>query len=92
MARGSRWRFPANGTGARLTLSLSPGVYRVITDSRLPNGDLHAMRMELWLEAEQEACVQLQKQAVSLAEQAVDFTLADFQAEARTAIRPQRRS
>lgn len=76
----------------RLTLSLSPGVYRVITDSRLPNGDLHAMRMELRLEAEQEACVQLQKQAVSLAEQAVDFTLADFQAEARTAIRPQRRS
>ena len=54
----------------------------MITDSRLPNGDLHAMRMELRLEAEQEACVQLQKQAVSLAEQAVDFTLADFQAEA----------
>lgn len=83
---------PGQWDGARLTLSLSPGVYRVITDSRLPNGDLHAMRMELRLEAEQEACVQLQKQAVSLAEQAVDFTLADFQAEARTAIRPQRRS
>ena len=73
---------PGQWDGARLTLSLSPGVYRVITDSRLPNGDLHAMRMELRLEAEQEACVQLQKQAVSLAEQAVDFTLADFQAEA----------
>lgn len=83
---------PGQWDGARLTLSLSPGVYRVITDSRLPNGDLHAMRMELRLEAEQEACVQLQKQAVSLAEQAVDFTLANFQAEARTAIRPQRRS
>ena len=73
---------PGQWDGARLTLSLSPGVYRVITDSRLPNGDLHAMRMELRLEAEQETCVQLQKQAVSLAEQAVDFTLADFQAEA----------
>ena len=73
---------PGQWDGARLTLSLSPGVYRVITDSRLPNGDLHAMRMELRLEAEQEACVQLQKQAVSLAEQAVDFTLANFQAEA----------
>ena len=73
---------PGQWDGDRLTLSLSPGVYRVITDSRLPNGDLHAMRMELRLEAEQEACVQLQKQAVSLAEQAVDFTLANFQAEA----------
>ena len=68
--------------GDRLTLLLPPGVYRVLTDSRLPNGDLHAMRMELRLEAGQEACVQLQRQKISLAEQAVDFTLADFQAEA----------
>lgn len=72
---------PGQWDGDRLTLPLHPGVYRVITDSRLPNGDLHAMRMELRLEAGQTKCVRLQKQAVSLAEQAVDFTLADFQAE-----------
>ena len=73
---------PGQWDGARLTLPLHPGVYRVLTDSRLPNGDLHAMRMELRLEAGQTSCVQLQRQAISLAEQAVDFTLADFQAEA----------
>ena len=65
-----------------MTVPLCPGVYRVLTDSRLPSGDLHVSRLELRLEAGQEACVQLQKQAISLAELAVDFTLPDFQAEA----------
>ena len=65
-----------------LTVQLCPGVYRVLTSRRLPNGDLRVLRMELRLDAGQTACVRLQKQPVAFSELAVDFTLADFQAEA----------
>lgn len=65
-----------------LTVPLRPGVYRVLTDNRLPNGDLRASRMEFRLEAGETKYVRLRKQTVSLAELAVDFPLADFQAEA----------
>lgn len=83
---------PGQWDGARLTLSLSPGVYRVITDSRLPNGDLHAMRMELRLEAEQEACVQLQSRQSRLRSRPWISHWPIFRPKRRTAIRPQRRS
>ena len=65
-----------------MTVPLCPGVYRVLTDNRLPSGDLRVSCMELRLEAGQTACVRLQKQPVAFSELAVDFTLADFQAEA----------
>ena len=68
--------------GDRWTAPLCPGVYRILTDNRLPNGDLHAAHMELRLEAGETKRVSLRKQPVSFAELAVDFTLADFQAEA----------
>lgn len=65
-----------------LTVPLCPGVYRVLTDSRLPSGDLHVSCLELRIDEGQTANVQLQKQPVAFSELAVDFTLADFQAEA----------
>ena len=65
-----------------MTVPLCPGIYRILTDNRLPNGDLHVSHLELRLDAGQTACVQLQKQPVAFSELAVDFTLADFQAEA----------
>ena len=65
-----------------MTVPLRPGVYRVLTDSRLPSGDLHTLCLELRLDAGQTACVSLKKQPVAFAELAVDFTLADFRAEA----------
>ena len=66
--------------GDRRTVPLCPGVYRILTDNRLPNGNLHAARMELRLETGETKSVSLRKQPVSFAELAVDFTLADFQA------------
>ena len=65
-----------------LTVPLCPGVYRVLTDSRLPSGDLHVSRLEIRLDEGQTASVRLQKQPVAFSELAVDFTLAGFQAEA----------
>ena len=65
-----------------LTVPLCPGVYRVLTSRRLPNGDLRVLHLELRLDAGQTACVRLRKQPVAFSELAVDFTLADFQAEA----------
>ena len=59
---------------------MCPGVYRILTDNRLPNGNLHAARLELRLETGETKGVSLRKQPVSFAELAVDFTLADFQA------------
>ena len=65
-----------------MTVPLCPGVYRILTDNRLPNGDLHMSHLEFRLDAGQTACVRLQKQPIVFSELAVDFTLADFQAEA----------
>lgn len=65
-----------------LTIPLCPGRYRVLTDNRLPSGDLRVSRMELQIDAGQTVAVRLQKQPVAFSELAVDFTLADFQAEA----------
>jgi hypothetical protein len=65
-----------------MTVLLCPGIYRVLTDNRLPNGDLRAARLDFQIDAGKTACVQLQKQPVAFAELAVDFTLADFEAEA----------
>ena len=64
------------------TVPLCPGVYRILTSSRLPSGDLRMSRLELRLDAGQMAPVRLQRQPVAFSELAVDFTLADFQAEA----------
>ena len=68
--------------GDCLTVPLCPGVYRILTSSRLPSGDLRMSRLELRLDAGQMAPVRLQRQPVAFSELAVDFTLADFQAEA----------
>ena len=68
--------------GDCLTVPLCPGLYRVLTSSRLPNGDLRMSRLELRLDAGQTVPVRLQKQPVAFSELTVDFTLADFQAEA----------
>ena len=68
--------------GDQWTVPLCPGVYRILTDNRLPNGNLHAARLELRLETGETKSVSLRKQPVSFAELTVDFTLADFQAEA----------
>ena len=68
--------------GNCMTVLLCPGIYRVLTDNRLPNGDLRAARLDFQIDAGKTACVQLQKQPVAFAELAVDFTLADFEAEA----------
>lgn len=68
--------------GDCLTVPLCPGVYRILTSSRLPSGDLRMSRLELRLDAGQTAPVRLQRQPVAFSELAVDFTLADFQAEA----------
>lgn len=65
-----------------MTVPLCPGVYRVLTDSRLPCGDLRTAYLELRIKAGQTACVRLQRQPVAFSELTVDFTLADFQAEA----------
>ena len=69
-------------TGTRRTVALCPGSYRILTDNRLPGGDLYAACMELWLAAGETKSVSLRKQPVSFSELAVDFTLTDFQAEA----------
>ncbi len=65
-----------------MTVPLCPGRYRILTDNRLPSGDLHTLYLELCLNAGQTESVRLQKQPVAFSELAVDFTLADFQAEA----------
>lgn len=65
-----------------MTVPLCPGVYRILTDSRLPSGDLHVLRLELRLDAGQSAGILLQKQPAAVSELVVDFTLPEFQAEA----------
>ena len=68
--------------GDCLTVPLCPGLFRILTSSRLPSGDLRMSSLELRLDAGQMAPVRLQRQPVAFSELAVDFTLADFQAEA----------
>ena len=65
-----------------MTVPLCPDVYRVLTDNRLPSGDLRVSSLDLRLDADQTVCVRLQKQPVLFSEMAVDFTLSDFRAEA----------
>jgi len=64
--------------GNQLRLPARPGNYRVITDNRLPNGDLFASKYHFHLEAGQTKSVCLRKYQANLSQMLDNFLLEEF--------------
>lgn len=64
--------------GNAWTVAVEPGDYRIITDNRLPNGDIHARMYHLRLEGNQERSVQLRKSPAALQDMLASYVLEDF--------------
>lgn len=67
-----------------LRICVNPGDYRIITDNRLPNGDIHASRCDLSLGAGASETVQLRKYEADLKEMLDNFRLDEFQVSDET--------
>ncbi|MDL2248430.1 transglutaminase [Tyzzerella sp. OttesenSCG-928-J15] len=64
--------------GNRLEINANSGSYRVITDNRLPNGDIHGSKYHFNLDSGQTYCVKLHKYPAALSEMLDNFALEDF--------------
>ena len=64
--------------GDQLRISADPGVYRIITDNRLPNGDLHASKYHIRLTDGETVTVKLRKAHADLREMLADYALDEF--------------
>ena len=64
--------------GGRLAFPARPGDYRVITDNRLPNGDLFASKYHFRLEAGETKAVRLRKYQADLSRMLDNFALEEF--------------
>ena len=64
--------------GNEMRISVNPGDYRVITDNRLPNGDLHASRYHFHLEDGETVTVRLHRYEADLSEMLDHFALDEF--------------
>ena len=63
---------------SRLVLPARPGDYRVITDNRLPNGDLFASKYHFHLEAGETKSIRLRKYQADLSQMLDNFALEEF--------------
>ncbi len=64
--------------GDEMRISVNPGEYRVITDNRLPNGDIHASKYHIHLADGETVTVKLHKYEADLKEMLDNFTLDEF--------------
>ena len=64
--------------GDTLRIEASSGMYRIITDNRLPNGDLHASKYHFRLNPGEAKAVRLHKFQADLSEMLDNFTLEEF--------------
>lgn len=64
--------------GNEMRIAVNPGEYRVITDNRLPNGDIHASKYHIRLTDGETAEVKLHKYPADLAEMLDNFALDEF--------------
>jgi len=62
----------------QLILSVRPGDYRVITDNRLPNGDLFASKYHFHLEAGETKSIRLRKYQADLSRMLDNYLLEEF--------------
>ena len=69
---GERW------TGSRLEITVSAGEYRIITDNRLPNGDLYASKYHLRLAAGETKLVRLRRHQADLKDMLGSYALEEF--------------
>lgn len=64
--------------GNQLKVQVMSGEYRVITDNRLPNGNLHANKYHFYLGEGETKTVKLEKYEANLAEMLDNFALDEF--------------
>ena len=64
--------------GSRLLFPARPGDYRILTDNRLPNGDLFAGKYHFHLEDGETKTVRLQKHQADLSQMLDNFALEEF--------------
>lgn len=64
--------------GNQLKIAVNPGEYRVLTDNRLPNGNLHASKYHIHLGDGETTVVKLHKYPANLAEMLDNFALDEF--------------
>lgn len=64
--------------GDELRLPVHPGTYRILTDNRLPNGDIHGSQYHLTLSGSETGEVQLRKYGADLREMLDNFRLEEF--------------
>ena len=64
--------------GDTLRIEASSGMYRIITDNRLPNGDLHASKYHFRLNPGEAKAIRLHKFQADLSEMLDNFTLEEF--------------
>lgn len=64
--------------GNKLTITVPAGEYRVITDNRLPNGNIFANRYHFRLESGETKLVALKKHQANLTDMLDNFTLDEF--------------
>lgn len=64
--------------GNKLTLSVMSGEYRIITDNRLPNGNLFASKYHFRLSPSETKTIKLRKHLADLSQMLYRYTLDDF--------------
>ncbi len=67
--------------GDQLTINVTSGQYRVITDNRLPNGNLFANKYHFLLAEGESKFLKLEKYQANLAEMLDNFTLDEFKVQ-----------
>lgn len=67
--------------GNQLKVQVMSGEYRVITDNRLPNGNLHANKYHFYLGEGETKTVKLEKYEANLAEMLDNFALDEFKVQ-----------
>lgn len=84
MSRLTRGRFlslnlsDTDWEGEKLHLELKPGIYRILTANRLPNGSVLTNRYEFRLEGGQEKQIELVRRAADLGDMLLNIDMPDF--------------
>ena len=61
-----------------LTVAVEPGDYRIITDNRLPNGDIHASSYHVRIEGGETKRITLRKSPAAIKDMLASYALEDF--------------
>ena len=64
--------------GHGLSVAVEPGIYRVMTDNRLPNGDIHASSYHINIKAGETKAIKLRKFPAGVESMLAAYSLAEF--------------